>query len=222
MSRRLSGDRLVRRGSGEDAARYIQRLIFDGHLPPGERVPQDEIARALGISRIPVREALIALERGGWVTIELHRGAFVSVLDEQAVRDHYELYGIVFGLAARRAVARGPAGWHAGLPDLAARLKETRDHTRFHELVLAFNSAVTTAARSPRIDVALRALSGMVPGNFFELVPAAMDVEREGLAAVAAAVDEGDGETAGAAYEQMMRRQADNVVTVFRGRGVLQ
>jgi len=81
---------LARRSSGDHAATYIKRLIFDQHLRPGDRVPQDDVAQALGISRIPVREALIALEREGWITIEMHRGAFVNDLDEQAVRDHYD------------------------------------------------------------------------------------------------------------------------------------
>jgi DNA-binding GntR family transcriptional regulator len=68
---------LKRRSSGEAAALHIRKLIFDGYLRPGARVHQDDVARGLGISRIPVREALIALEQQGWVTIEPNRGAFV-------------------------------------------------------------------------------------------------------------------------------------------------
>src|SRR5215472_18022247 len=85
----LPGGSLPRPSSGEQVRLYVRRLIFDGVLKPGQRVPQDEIAHTLGISRIPVREALIALEREGWVTIEMHRGAFISAIDAQAVRDHY-------------------------------------------------------------------------------------------------------------------------------------
>ena len=84
--------------SGEQAALYIRRLVFDGDLKPGDRVPQDVVAAALGMSRIPVREALIALEREGWVTIETHRGAFVNGFDRQAVRDHYALFALIYGL----------------------------------------------------------------------------------------------------------------------------
>ena len=80
-------------------------------LKPGTRVPQDDIARVLGVSRIPVREALIALEREGWVTIEMHRGAFVNALDEQAARDTYELFGLVYGFAVRRANGRASLRW---------------------------------------------------------------------------------------------------------------
>ena len=77
---------------------------------PGKAWLAAEIAQTLGISRIPVREALIALEREGWVSIEMHRGAFVNAIDADAVRDHYELLGLVHGFAASRALSReGPA-----------------------------------------------------------------------------------------------------------------
>ena len=93
----------MRTPSGQYIASYIRRLIFEGELRAGMRVPQDAIASDLGVSRIPVREALIVLEREGWVTNEMHRGAFISALDEQAVHDHYELFGLIYGFAAKRA-----------------------------------------------------------------------------------------------------------------------
>src|SRR5580693_9100782 len=96
---------LTRLSSGERAALRIRELIFDGQLPRHTRIPQDEIAESMGISRIPLREALIALEREGWVTLELHRGAFVNAFDEVTLRDHYEMIGLVYGFAARRALA---------------------------------------------------------------------------------------------------------------------
>jgi len=184
-------------------------------------VPQDEIAHELGISRIPIREALIALESGGWVTIELHRGAFVTALDEQAVRDHYELYGLVYGFAARRALARRPEGLGDQLVKLAGAINRTDDPEDLQRLVIEFHAAISAAARSPRINVVLRAMSGLVPGNFFELVPAAVDGERRGLSAIARAIRRGDGERAASEYQRMMRRQGDNVVAVLRDRGLL-
>src|SRR5437588_9785167 len=119
--------RLARRSSGDEAALLIRRMIFDGELRPGERVPQDDVAAMLGISRIPIREALIALEREGWVTIELHRGAFVNALDERAVRDSYDLFGLVYGFAVRRAIERGDDGLGARLAALQKVIERTDD-----------------------------------------------------------------------------------------------
>src|SRR6476646_3965410 len=97
-----------RRSSGDLVAVHIRSLIFNGELRQGDRMRQDEIAQRLGVSRIPVREAIIALDREGWLTITPHRGAFVHGLDEEALRDHYELLGLVYGVDARRAVSRAP------------------------------------------------------------------------------------------------------------------
>src|SRR3989442_10074385 len=135
-SPRVYEPRLARRSSGDEAALLIRRMIFDGELHPGERVPQDDVAAMLGISRIPVREALIALEREGWVTIEMHRGAFVNALDEQAARDTYELFGLVYGFAVRRAIGRGSTQLAAQLDDLARRLMGTEDPQEIHRLTI--------------------------------------------------------------------------------------
>src|SRR3954467_10878345 len=142
-------DPTSRMSRGEEAARYIRGLIFDGDLKPGTRVPQDDIARGLGVSRIPVREALIALEREGWVTIEMNRGAFVNALDARSVRDNYELFGLIYGFAAERALDRSG-------DELIGRLRElkaasvTKDPIEFEAVATAFHAAVVDAAKSPK------------------------------------------------------------------------
>src|SRR5215471_2650924 len=155
-------DRVERRSSGDQAAAYIRRLIFEGALRPGSRVPQDDVARTLGISRIPVREGLISLESEGWVTIVLHRGAFINALDEDAVRDHYELYGMTYGFAAKRATERSGPELAERLGDIEKKMRATDDPRAFQRLTLEFHATVVTAARSPRIKVLLRGMSGMI------------------------------------------------------------
>src|SRR3982750_322651 len=138
-----------RRSSGNQAAEYIRRMIFDGQLKPGERVPQDDVADALSLSRIPVREGLIALEREGWVTIELTRGAFVNTLDADAVRDSYELFGLVYGLAARRALARSDGSLVQRLATIEKELRATDDPSEIERLTISFHNSIVEAARSP-------------------------------------------------------------------------
>jgi DNA-binding GntR family transcriptional regulator len=211
---------ISRLSSGDHAAVYIKRLIFDQHLKAGDRVPQDDVASALGISRIPVREALIALEREGWVTIEMHRGAFVNDFDEQAVRDHYTLFGLVYGFAARRALDRDTAGELGKILDgRLAEVKGSDDPATIGRATLAFHDAIIEAARSPRIRTILGAMSGLIPGNFFAAVPGATAVERDGLSAITRAVKRGDGEAAAKEYEKMLKRHGDLVVDLFRTRG---
>jgi DNA-binding GntR family transcriptional regulator len=216
----LPEHQLNRRTSGGSAALYIRKLIFDGYLRAGARVHQDDVAQALGISRIPVREALIALEQQGWVTIEPNRGAFVAALDEQAVRDHYELYGLVYGFAAKKALERSNGVLGEKLAQLAADYSRALDPAEAQQIALAFHSAVIEAALSPRVDVVLRALSAMVPGDFYALVPDALELQREGFDGIAAACQGVDGDRAAAEYARMMQRVATEVVILFRRRGL--
>lgn len=209
-----------RRSSGNQAAEYIRRLIFEGRLKPGERVPQDDVAEALSLSRIPVREGLIALEREGWVTIELNRGAFVNALDADAIRDSYELFGLVYGFATRCAVARADDGLVDRLAELARELRATDDAAEVERLAAAFHTTTVDAARSPRIKVVLRATARLVTGNFFAEVPGAIAVERKGVDAIVKALRAGDVDTAADAYLDMLRRQGELVVTLFQSRGL--
>jgi len=214
------GPKLVRTPSGQYIALHIRRLIFEGELRAGMRVPQDAIASDLGVSRIPVREALIVLEREGWVTNEMHRGAFISALDEQAVHDHYELYGLICGFAADRALARGAADLPQQLADIQTSFARATTAEEFYDLSLAFHAAILKAAASPRVNVAMRAMSALVPGNFFELVPNAVAVEKRGLAAIVRAMKQGDGERASAEYVKMMRQVGNKVAQLFKERGL--
>lgn len=217
----VNAQQFRRQSSGEQAARFIRELIFEGHLAPGSHVPQDDIAQQLGMSRIPIREALIALERQGWVHIERHRGAFVHALDPTAVHDHYELYGLIYGFAARRAIERSDDGFSARLAGHVKRLTAlTDDASAFGREAKAFHADVVDSARSPRIAVALRSLSSLVPGDFFVRVPGSIAVERKGLAAIARAVNRGDADAAAESYRKMMGPIGQLVAELFESRGL--
>ncbi|WP_439595378.1 GntR family transcriptional regulator [Falsiroseomonas sp.] len=88
---------------GIDVARRIEALILDGTLRPGERLNEVTLARSLGVSRGPVREAARALEKTGLVTVIMNRGAFVRSLGLDEAMEIYEINAVLFGLAARRA-----------------------------------------------------------------------------------------------------------------------
>jgi DNA-binding GntR family transcriptional regulator len=184
------------------------------------RVPQDAIAHELGVSRIPVREALIMLEAEGWVTSEIHRGAFINTLDERTVLDHYELFGLVYGLAVRRALERTPSGLAGRLTDILEEFKAATDPEDLQRLSIAFHDSIVRAADSNRIAVVLRAISTLVPVNFFAAVPDAVDIERKGLTAIVRAVRQGDGDRASAEYGKMMRRVGHCVAAMFEARGL--
>jgi len=218
----LPGGSLPRLSSGEQVRLYVRRLIFDGVLKPGQRVPQDAIAQTLGVSRIPVREALIALEREGWTTIIPHRGAFVNALDEQSIRDHYELLGMFYGFGVRRAVERMGSSLAEPLEVIQKKIAKVKDMGKLYQLALEFHRTVIDAAHSPKLRTVLRQMTDVVPGNFFEMVPGSDAAVREGTAAIVTAIERGYPEIAEREYATMLHNQGDLVVNLFRQRGMFE
>ncbi len=195
-------------------------MVFNGELRPGDRVRQDEIAAQLGVSRIPVREAIIALDREGWVTIEPHRGAYVHGLDPEYVHDHYEIYGLIFGMKGRRVVDRADP---AGLALVAAAAKAVADSTDaagLYSANIAFLQTLDRVAAAPRLTSLSRVLGSIVPGNFFMEIPGSDEIQRRGVRAIAKAIKAGDAEKVGQEFTVMLARQGDAVVEVLDERGL--
>src|SRR5438067_4229529 len=107
---------LVRNASAA-ATELIREAIIDGRLPPGQRLKEEELARELGISRTPVREALLVLQTEGLVDAAPNRGAVVRSHDGDDLEDLYQLRALLEGYAARRAAANITV---ASLADLRA------------------------------------------------------------------------------------------------------
>jgi DNA-binding GntR family transcriptional regulator len=209
-----------RPSSGDLVAVHVRGLIFNGALRQGDRVHQDDIARQLGVSRIPVREAIIALDREGWVSITPHRGAFVLGLDEDSLRDHYELLGLVYGLAARRVVSRAGADDWVQLRAAQEALAAATTPEALHETNDTFLRTLLVLARSPRLGSVMRNMSTVVPGNFFELVPGSGPVQQHGTRAIVEAVEAGDADRAAKACVDLLTDQGDLVIKLLASRGM--
>ena len=80
---------------------YRQLLddIVESRLAPGARLVEAHIAMRTGVSRTPVREALLALEREGFAVSERHHGFRVAPLDERTAREIFPMLGALQGLA---------------------------------------------------------------------------------------------------------------------------
>ncbi len=211
---------MERPSSGDLVAIHVRSLIFNGELRQGDRVHQDDIARQLGVSRIPVREAIIALDREGWLTITPHRGAFVHGLDEDSLRDHYELLGLVYGLAARRAVSRATPDARERLRAAQQALAAAETADELHEANDAFLRTLLVMARSPRLGSVMRNMSTVVPGNFFELVPGSGAIQQVGAREIVDAIDAGDATGAADACVTLLTDQGDLVIKLLASRGM--
>ena len=91
----------------EQVVNAIVSEIVDGELPANSRLVQDELARAYGVSRQPIQQALLLLRDRGLVREATGRGLIVSPLDVDFARNLYEIRAMLDGLAARLAAERG-------------------------------------------------------------------------------------------------------------------
>ena len=141
--------------SSQTAADEISRAIIEGRLEPGARLKEGELAKTLGISRTPIREALLLLTARGLVEMSPNRGARVRSYDPGHLDDLYELRALLEGHVARLAAGRADAAEQRALDESCSRfdaLVEAADD--FPALVAEngrFHGTLVTAARDPRL-----------------------------------------------------------------------
>jgi DNA-binding GntR family transcriptional regulator len=94
---------LDKQNISHDLVEFFKQQILNGELNPGDRIVETKVARELGISQTPVREAIRQLSGEGVVTIALNKGPIVRTLDKSDVFEIYSLRAVIEGLAIRIA-----------------------------------------------------------------------------------------------------------------------
>jgi len=101
--KKTRGEALPQASRADQVQQQILKSIRSGQYRPGDRIRETEVAKALGVSRTPVREALRRLESDGLLSFESWRGVVVSRLDRQQVSELYAMREVLEGAAARMA-----------------------------------------------------------------------------------------------------------------------
>jgi len=154
---------------------HILNLILTGKLRSGDRVDRNEIALGLGISRVPIQEALVQLEHDGIVSAPYHRGAFVERFDEATVLEHHELDGLLNGITSARA-ASNPTPRIMGQLDLLLRsLRATRDSRAFSKIAVEYRRTVNDEYAGPRLHAMIRSSQNLIPRTFWRTYPISPD-----------------------------------------------
>jgi DNA-binding GntR family transcriptional regulator len=155
----VEGGPPLSRSASAAASEVIREAIIDGRLAPGRRLKEEELARELGMSRTPVREALLVLQSEGLVESIPRRGATVRSYAADDLDDMYQLRAVLEGFAARRAATRISADDVARLEESCARFDRLRADDDLRDLVkenLFFHNVVLEAAGSDRLGPLVR------------------------------------------------------------------
>jgi DNA-binding GntR family transcriptional regulator len=146
---------------------HIVNLVLTGKLRTGDRVDRNEIAIGLGVSRVPIQEALVQLEHDGIVSTRYHRGAFVERFDAATVLEHHELDGMFSGIASARAAASPTPRILGQLDALMRSLRAAKESRVFAEIAGEYRRTVNDEYAGPRLHAVLRASENLIPRMFW-------------------------------------------------------
>lgn len=132
----------------------LREAIMRGYFSPGERLREPAIAQALGVSRGPIREALVELEREGLVQIQRRRGATVTRLTETDIEEIYRLRVALERLAMQCAVEVAAVEDLAAMDTIVAKLERAVKRGAMQEVIdldIEFHDSIYRAARNSRL-----------------------------------------------------------------------
>ncbi len=181
---------LKRQTLGTAVAERLRDMILMGELPPGRRTTQEELARALGVSTMPVREALLTLAAEGFVEFAPGRSFTIPPTSRDDIRDVYWIHGLVAGELTRRACEAADDDFVVGLRGLAEECAAALAADDTEGAAVAnwrFHEAINRLADAPKLLLVLRTTLRFIPHGFYALVPEWRRMSEEGHAAIVAA-----------------------------------
>jgi DNA-binding GntR family transcriptional regulator len=151
----------------DQVVNHILNLVLTGKLRSGDRVDRNEIALGLGVSRVPIQEALVQLEHDGIVSTRYHRGAFIERFDEATVLEHHELDGLLSGIASARAATNPTPRILGQLDALMRALRTAKDSRVFSEIAAEYRRTVNDEYAGPRLHATIGASQNLIPHAFW-------------------------------------------------------
>ncbi|GII87039.1 GntR family transcriptional regulator [Sphaerisporangium siamense] len=114
----------------------LEEAIIGGGLKPGQRLHADDIAAHYGVSRIPVRETLRALDAAGWIEIRPRYGTYVCERTSKELEELFDVRAELEGMAAARAAARRTEQELAELSRIVESSRDAAERGDDHELAV--------------------------------------------------------------------------------------
>lgn len=133
----------------------LREAIVSHELEPGRKLAEDDLAAQMGVSRGPVREALMRLEREGLVIIERHKGARIASWNRHDLEEIYSLRSVLEELALEWACKNATSADLAAMEDILRHYRSLSDKQRtpreVSKIDLDFHTALFKAAHHERL-----------------------------------------------------------------------
>jgi len=149
----------------ESLRQQLEGAIAAGHLEPGSRLDEQEIAQRFGVSRTPVREAFRLMAANNLVELRGRQGATVRAIKAEALIEMFQVMAELEGLCARLAARRVSQAWRNEISEIHQRLissGETGDIDVFYDVNQEFHEAIYEASRNAFLADQTRRLRNQV------------------------------------------------------------
>jgi len=133
----------------------IRKAIILRKLPEGQRIVEADLTRAFRVSRSPIRDALKMLAADGFVDLIPYRGATVSGISPENVREHYEIKAMVEGFAAYIGARRFTENDISELGGILAEMEKEVTRSNLEKVLeanFAFHKKVVDCVRNTRLS----------------------------------------------------------------------
>jgi DNA-binding GntR family transcriptional regulator len=200
----------------ESIADSLRADILRGNLKSGQALKQDEIAAQFGISKIPVREALIQLKAEGLVNFYPNRGAFVSELSAVEADEIYVMRIALETAVLARAIPNLTVAHLKHAEEILTAIDQEENIAKWGELTWKFHATLYSPASLPRLMDTIKALHTNI-ARYLVLYLAGMAYQKKSQKehrAILAACRHGDTEKA-VTYLEGHLRDASKALVAF-------
>ena len=149
MERQEDAPRLARSTTAAEVARIVRQKILSGQYKAGDFLRQEALAQELGVSRIPIREALALLEAEGFVVREQYRGALIPHLSLREVEEIYRLRSMIEPFLLEHAIPKLTPEVIAKARELVVASRNCTDLNKWGQLNFQFHKTLYAAADLP-------------------------------------------------------------------------
>ncbi|SDO32334.1 DNA-binding transcriptional regulator, GntR family [Cryobacterium flavum] len=220
VSRTHRGDR---KQLSEDVAAYVRDAIMVGELPASSFIRTEHIAREMGVSATPVREALMILQSEGTVRWEPRRGFRVIPITRQDIEDLFTVQAFIAGELAAKAARLIDKEAIAKLWSLQNELESAAsigDATQVDALNHLIHRAINIIPNAQRLISLLGITVHYVPLNYFGSVKGWAEASAHDHGPVFRALEAGDADAARLAMSEHIQHIGRLLTTYLEERGV--
>ncbi|AOZ91356.1 GntR family transcriptional regulator [Paenibacillus crassostreae] len=210
-----------RMSAKERAYSQIQRWIIDGTLQPKEQLIDAELAEALGVSRTPIREALLLLEVQGLVEVHPGKATRVKDIEKDDILKLYPVFASLHALAAEISTSLIQLEQIEQLKSLNVRFAEAIENKQpyqamemdeqFHNLIVEISDNLYISSFSSTIQTHIRRFKYV----FLQQHETSTNSSVEEHAAIIAAMEQRDSSTASAIMKQNLLRPMNELYTLI-------